>query len=130
MKNLETWTRAAETALEAAERQKIAISIAVVDFGGHRVFTYRQPQASYMAEEAAYRKARTAGAFKLPTQVLGGAATAVPELKAHLPADAFLLPGGIPLVEAGQCIGGVGVAGGNSEQDLACAQAFVAALTQ
>jgi len=128
MKNLKEWAEAADAALLVAAQHQISISITVVDFGGHRIFTYRQPQASYVADEASCRKARTAGAFAMPTHVLAGAASALPDLKAHLPADAFLLPGGLPLLEQGSCIGGLGISGGNSEQDMACAQAFVAAL--
>lgn len=36
--------------------------------------------------------------------------------------------GGLPVVEAGQRIGGIGVSGGSAEQDEACAAAGIAAL--
>ncbi len=36
--------------------------------------------------------------------------------------------GGLPIVEAGQRIGGIGVSGGSAAQDEACAAAGLAAL--
>jgi len=36
--------------------------------------------------------------------------------------------GGLPILEAGQRIGGIGVSGGSEEQDEACAQAGLRAI--
>ncbi|MDE2620162.1 MAG: heme-binding protein, partial [Sphingomonadales bacterium] len=40
-----------------------------------------------------------------------------------------LLGGGMPVVLDGQVIGGIGVSGGSAEEDLAIAEAALAALT-
>jgi uncharacterized protein GlcG (DUF336 family) len=39
-----------------------------------------------------------------------------------------MFAGGLPIVEAGRRIGGIGVSGGSAEQDEACAAAGLAAL--
>lgn len=119
---------AALQALNEAEKEGIAIGLTVTDQGGHVVYQIRMDDANFMANEVSYRKAKTAYLFKCPTHVLKNITDQVPVLLhaiQQVPGDAIMLEGGLPLQLNGRTIGGVGVSGGNFEQDLKIATSFV-----
>lgn len=124
----------AEKALEAglahARAKGWAVTVAVVDDGGHLLAMKRldnaQPISSYIAVE----KARTAA--------LGQRGSGVYEKMINDGRTAFLcvdmlkgtLEGGLPIQVDGQFVGAVGVSGVKSNEDLEIAQAAVDAVTK
>jgi uncharacterized protein GlcG (DUF336 family) len=122
---------AARAAAQHADSLGIAINIAVVDLGGNLAAFLRMPGAFLHSIDIAIDKAYTAASFGLPTSQWHGA------LQEHSDAvreGIVLRPrfvafgGGLPILEAGQRIGGIGVSGGSEEQDEACAQAGLRAI--
>ncbi|MDD4941918.1 MULTISPECIES: GlcG/HbpS family heme-binding protein [Comamonadaceae] len=122
---------AARAAAQHADSLGIAINIAVVDLGGNLAAFLRMPGAFLHSIDIAIDKAYTAASFGLPTSQWHGA---LQEHSAAVREGIVLRPrfvafgGGLPIVEAGQRIGGIGVSGGSEEQDEACAQAGLKAI--
>ena len=80
-----------------------------------------------MSLETSLRKARTAACYMEPS---GGLFEGV-DIKLALGTDGqrINLPGGLPIIIDGHCIGGVGVGSGTGEQDLEVAKAAIAAIS-
>jgi uncharacterized protein GlcG (DUF336 family) len=109
----------------------ICINVAVVDPGGNLAAFLRMPGAFLHSIDIAIDKAYTASSFGLPTSQWHAAlqqhSDAVREGIVRRPRFVGF-GGGLPMVEAGQRIGGIGVSGGSEEQDEACAQAGLSAI--
>lgn len=109
----------------------IHINVAVVDVGGNLAAFLRMPGAFLHSIDIAIDKAYTAASFGLPTSQWHAAlqqhSEAVREGIVRRPRF-VAFGGGLPMVEAGQRIGGIGVSGGSEAQDEACAQAGLAAI--
>jgi len=125
-------SRAVQAAIESAEAQGIRVNAAVVDRGGQMIAFVRMPGAFIHSIDLAIDKAYTAASFGFPTKqwldVIGhhkglelGLATR-PRLS--------VVGGGLPIVIDGDCIGGIGVSGGSEDEDIACAEAGLAALRE
>jgi uncharacterized protein GlcG (DUF336 family) len=113
--------------LQYANGKRLAVCITVTDEGGHIVYQARMDDANYMTNEVSRLKAKTAFLFKCPTHVLRTITEKEPVLLqaiGQVPGDACLLEGGLPLKWHEKIVGGVGVSGGNFEQDLLVANAF------
>lgn len=119
---LEKAERIIAGAFRKANELGIAISVAVVDANGHLVALRRMDGCRQISPEMALRKAFTAAAFQRDTEAL----RQVPFF-ASGPVVAgkmiVALPGGLPIREGEQVIGGVGAGGGTGEQDAECARA-------
>lgn len=100
--------------------------ISVVDDGGHLLAFVRMDGAFHMSLETSFRKARTAACYGEPT---GGLEAGI-DIKLALGTDGqrINLPGGLPIVVDGQCIGAVGVGSGTGAQDREVAAAAIAAI--
>ena len=109
----------------------IRINVAVVDAGGNLAAFLRIPGAFLHSIDIAIDKAFTAASFGLPTSQWHAAlqqhSDAVREGIVRRPRF-VTFGGGLPIVESGQRIGGIGVSGGSEEQDEACAQAGLMAI--
>jgi len=107
------------------------INVAVVDNSGVLVAFLRMPGAPLHSIDIAIDKAYTAASFGLPTSQWHAAlqqhSDAVREGIVRRPRF-VAFGGGLPIIENGQRIGGIGVSGGSEEQDEACAQAGLAAI--
>lgn len=109
-----------------AERNGWAVSVAVVDDGGHVLSVVRLDGAGYATPEVALRKARTAAMTRRPTAAAEEATLSRLTLLAF--GDRLPLQGGLPILVGGECAGAVGVSGVASADDEKIAQAGIAAL--
>ncbi|MGW7104128.1 GlcG/HbpS family heme-binding protein [Streptomyces sp. NPDC054838] len=105
-------TRAAQAALQAAEKEGQKVTVAVVDRNGNTVVTLRGDGAGPQSYESAQRKAFTAVSWNAPTSVLAGRLAQAPNLK-DIPGTLFLA-GGTPVQAKGAPVAGIGVAGAPS----------------
>ncbi|CAN7497664.1 heme-binding protein [Trinickia sp. LjRoot230] len=108
-----------------AQRHGWAVSIALVDDGGHPLGFVRLDGASPGSAYLAIEKARTAALGRRESKayedMINGGRVAF--LSAPLTAT---LEGGVPVVANGQCVGALGVSGVKSEQDALVAKAGAA----
>ncbi|WP_411101577.1 GlcG/HbpS family heme-binding protein [Streptomyces sp. cmx-4-9] len=105
-------TRAAQAALDAAEKENQKVTVAVVDRNGNTIVTLRGDGAGPQSYESAERKAFTAVSWNAPTSVLVGRLAQTPNLK-DIPGTLFL-GGGTPVQANGAPVAGIGVAGAPS----------------
>ena len=127
-------TTAAHAAVAAAVEQAhalgIAINVAVVDGSGTLMAFLRMNGAFLHSIDIAIDKAYTAASFGFPTSKWGGVIGDDELLRIGLNQRQrlILFGGGLPLVDNGRRIGGIGVSGGSASQDELCAAAGVTAL--
>jgi len=118
-------------AATAAQALGLQVNIAVVDAAGVLGAFLRMPGAPLHSVEIAIDKAYTAASFGVPTgrwtEVLQQHSQAVREGLVQRPRF-VAFGGGLPLVESGRRIGGIGVSGGSEAQDEAIARAVLVAL--
>ncbi len=105
-----------------------AVTIAIVDDGGHLLHLARLDGAAAMSAHIAPAKAHTAALSRKETKVyediINNGRTAflsAPEIKG-------MLEGGVPIIKDGQCLGAVGVSGVKSVEDAQVARAGIAAI--
>jgi uncharacterized protein GlcG (DUF336 family) len=109
----------------------IAYNIAVVDAGGHLVAFVRQDGALIGSIELAIDKAITARFFDKTTSDLATLAQSGKPLFGIQNSNAgkvVIFGGGLPIIFRGKIVGAVGTSAGTVEQDIAVAEAAVAAL--
>jgi uncharacterized protein GlcG (DUF336 family) len=122
------------TALEQAVKAGIAISCCIVDAGGHIVALERMDGGRFHTLHSATTKAVTAASNRRPTSAKGAVGQDLDVTHAlglALAAGAerwTAMEGGYPVIVDGQCIGGIGVSGGDWETDARIAQAAVSAI--
>lgn len=121
---------ALEAAIAHAERIGVRINVAVADSGGNLAGFLRMPGAFLQSIDIAIDKAYTAASFGFPTSTWAGVVGDDELLRIGLNQRPRLVMfgGGLPIVEGGMRIGGIGVSGGSAAQDEACAAAGIAAL--
>ena len=111
----------------------IPYNIAVVDAGGHLIAFVRQDNALIGSVDLAIDKAMTARIFDKTTSELGGLAQPGKPLFGIQESNAgkvVVFGGGLPVKYRGNIIGAVGTSAGTVEQDIAVAEAAIAALGQ
>jgi uncharacterized protein GlcG (DUF336 family) len=122
--------RMCEAACQHATSLGVAVSVAVVDAGGHLVSFDRMDTAEIAGPHLAVDKAATAVAHRCPSGDL--AAEALPTgtlagLGSSGGGRYVVFAGGLPLWSPdGRVVGGVGVSGASADQDLDCATAAAA----
>jgi len=122
-------TRAIAAAAEAeALKNGWAVTLAVVDDGGHLLWLQRLDGAAPISAEIAPAKARTAALGRRESKVYedminGGRVSFLSAPVLH-----GMLEGGVPIVVDGQVVGAVGVSGVKSTEDAQIARAGIAAL--
>jgi glc operon protein GlcG len=99
-----------------AEELGFLVAVAVVDEAGHLVACHRMDGALWVTPEIARAKANAAAGFRASTQDLearfGGARQLFAGNVAALDSYQFVFGrGAVPVVEAGQVVGAVGVSG-------------------
>ncbi|GGK44501.1 GlcG/HbpS family heme-binding protein [Nocardia camponoti] len=121
-------TKAAQTALDAAAKENVKVSVAVVDRNGNVIVTLRGDGAGPQSYTAAQQKAFTAVSWNAPTTELSKRLESAPRL-ADIDGTLFL-GGGTPVKANGAPVAGIGVAGAPSgDQDEKFAKAGAAALS-
>ena len=105
-----------------------AVSIAIVDDGGHLLWLQRLDGAAPISAHIAPGKANTAALGRRESKVYedminGGRVSflSAPDLDG-------MLEGGVPILKDGQCLGAVGVSGVKSSEDAQIAKAGIAAI--
>lgn len=122
-------------AIRKAEEIGVLESVCIVDDGGYPLLLERMDGARITGPQIAWNKAFTAAGHKRSTHLFN-----TPPNGPALPGnEAFgiqwsfdgkfaVFVGGYPIVVNGEVIGGVGLSGGNGEQDTACGVAALEAL--
>ncbi len=116
-------------AASAASRDiGIRVTIAVTDAGGHLTALARDDGGAFLTVNVAIDKAWTAVSFGLPTHVWADV-IANPQVAslAHQP-RLVAVGGGLPIVRDGRVIGGIGISGGNAQQDRDAAEVALKSL--
>jgi uncharacterized protein GlcG (DUF336 family) len=119
------------TAIEEARKVGIAISCCVVDAGGHVLILERMDGGRFHTLHSCTTKAVCAASNKRPTSAMGAVGQeldvmhAIGLALAAGPERWTAMEGGVQILTDGQCIGGVGVSGGDWQTDLRIAQAAV-----
>ncbi len=125
----------AERIIDGAQRKAAelatAVTVVVVDAGGHLVALRRMDGAGFPTVEIARDKALTAAGFGADTDQLAQSVGQMPAFTSGIQiAGGWLrfVGGGIPLRRDGQLLGAIGISGSSSQQDVDCAQAGLAQL--
>lgn len=107
---------------------KWAVSITVVDDGGHVLGMVRLDGAAPISAEISPAKARTAALGQRETKIYEDIINQGRVAFLSAPVLKGMLEGGVPIVAEGQVIGAVGVSGVKSSEDVEIARAGIAAL--
>jgi uncharacterized protein GlcG (DUF336 family) len=137
-RTLATLTLAEAKRMLAAGEEKaasfgIAYNIAVVDAGGHLLAFVRQDAALIGSIDLAINKAVTARAFDQSTAELSALSQpGKPLFGIHQSnsGKVVIFGGGIPVMSDETIVGAVGASAGTIEQDVAVAEAAIAALKE
>ena len=123
-----------ETAIGLAEKDRVAIAVAIADGGGHLVMLERMDGGRFHTVHSSTTKAVCAASNKRPTTTKGAAgqdldtAHAIGLALAAGPERWTAMEGGYPIIVNGECIGGIGVSGGDWAFDDRVARAAVEAI--
>ncbi|MBK9235649.1 MAG: heme-binding protein [Rhodoferax sp.] len=120
-------TIAAAAEAEALKNQW-AVSIAIVDDGGHLLWLQRLDGAPAISAHIAPAKAHTAALGRRESKVYEDIVNGGRTSFLSAPAIEGLLEGGVPIMYGGQCLGAVGVSGVKSSEDAQIAKTGIAAL--
>jgi uncharacterized protein GlcG (DUF336 family) len=122
-------------ALREAEDIGITETVCVVDDGGHPIALERMDGARITGPQIAWNKAFTAAGHKRSTHLFNQPpkGPALPGNEAFGIQWSFdgkfaVFVGGFPIVVNGEVVGGIGLSGGNGEQDTRCGVAALQAL--
>lgn len=123
-----------EAAIGKAESYGIAVTVAIVDAGGHMLNLERMDGGRFHTIHSSTTKAVCSASNKRPTTTKGAQAQDLDTLHAvglSLAAGAerwTAMEGGFPIIYGGECVGGIGISGGDWEQDQAIAQSAIDAV--
>lgn len=120
--------RIAAAAEAEALANQWAVSIAIVDDGGHLLWLQRLDGAAAISAQIAPAKAHTAALGRRESKVYEDVINGGRMSFLSAPALQGMLEGGVPILHDGQCIGAVGVSGVKSSEDAQIARAGIAAL--
>lgn len=107
-------------------KNKVPVAVCVIDIHGNVVLQHRMMGAPVFSLELSERKAYTSALVRVRTADL------VPLVQPGQPLFPLLavaggrysaMGGGVPLMSEGQVIGGVGVSGGTTEEDITIVEA-------
>ena len=105
-----------------------AISLAVVDDGGHLLWFQRLDGAAPISAQIAPAKARTAALGRRESRLYEEMINQGRTSFLSVPGLQGMMEGGVPIMVDGHCMGAVGVSGVKSSEDAQVARAAIAAL--
>ena len=126
--SLEDVRRVAQAAEAEATKNQWAVTIAIVDTGGHLLWLQRLDGAPPVSAHIAPGKARTAALGRRESRVYEEIINQGRTSFLSAPTIDAMLEGGVPIMAQGHCIGAVGVSGVKSTEDAQIAKAGIAAL--
>ena len=121
-------------AIDKANEAGIAVSIAITDAGGHLILLERMEGGRFHSVHSATTKAVCAASNKRVTSARGAQnheldVTHALGLTLAAGAECWTaMEGGCPVLVEGECIGGIGIAGGDWTTDETIARAAVEAI--
>lgn len=119
--------RIAAGAEQEALANRWAVTIAVVDDGGHLLWLQRLDGAPPISAQIGTAKARTAALGRRESKLYEDMINQGRHSFLSAPLEG-MLEGGVPVMVDGQCAGAVGVSGVKSSEDVQIARAGLAAL--
>lgn len=111
-----------------AKANSWAVTISIVDDGGHLLWLQRLDGAAPISAHIAPAKAKTAALGRRETKVYEDMINNGRTSFMTAPVLEGMLEGGVPIIVDGCCIGAVGVSGVKSTEDVQIAKAGIAAL--
>jgi len=123
--DVKTIAAAAET---EAKLHNWAVTIAIVDEGGHLLWLQRLDGAAPISSHIAPAKAKTAALGRRESKVYEDIINNGRYSFLSAPLIEGMLEGGVPIMVNGQCVGAVGVSGVKSTEDVQIAKAGIAAI--
>lgn len=123
-----------DTATALAEQAGYAVSVAIVDAGGHPILVQRMDGGRFHTVHSSTAKAVCAASNRRPTSARGAAGQPLDTLHAlglalaAGPERWTAMEGGYPILFEGECVGGIGVSGATWELDDRFARAAVEAI--
>ncbi len=105
-----------------------AVTIAIVDDGGHLLWVQRLDGAPPISSHIAPAKAHTAALGRRESKIYEDIVNGGRVSFLSAPGVQGLLEGGVPVVKDGEVIGAVGVSGVKSNEDAQIARAGIAAI--
>ena len=121
-----------DAALDEASRQGVSPVICVCDAGGWPIAIRRADGGKPTSVEIAINKAFTAACHRRPTHTYTNAQPgeeAFGIMNMHQGRFSIFV-GGWPVEVDGEVVGGVGVSGGHTKEDIACCKAAITALLE
>jgi glc operon protein GlcG len=124
----------ADMAIARAKQENVAVTVAIVDAGGHLLLLERMDGGKFHSVHSASTKAVCAASNKRLTGSQGAVGQSLDVLHAlglalaAGPERWTAMEGGCPIMAGGECIGAVGVAGGNFEFDERVAKEAAASI--
>ena len=106
-----------------------AVTIAIVDDGGHLLWLQRLDDAAPASAHIGPAKARTAALGRRESRLYEEMINQGRVSFLSAPMLEGMLEGGVPILVDGHCVGAVGVSGVKSTEDAQIARAGIAALT-
>lgn len=120
--------RVAKAAEAEAIANQWAVTIAIVDDGGHLLWLQRLDGAAPISAQIAPAKARTSAIGRRESKVYEDMINGGRSAFLSAPALEGMLEGGVPVMIDGHCIGAVGVSGVKASEDAQIARAGIAVL--
>ena len=105
-----------------------AVTIAVVDEGGHLLWLQRLDGAAALTSHIAPAKAHTAALGRRESKVYEDIINGGRSAFLSAPTVSGMLEGAVPIMKDGFCLGAVGVSGVKSSEDAQIARAGISAL--
>ena len=112
-----------DAAIARAEEYGIPVTVAIVDAGGHLLMLERMEGGRFHTVHSSTTKAVCAASNMRPTTTRGAQAQSLDTLHAiglalaAGPQRWTAMEGGFPIFFGDECVGGIGVSGGDWEQD-------------
>ena len=123
-----------KAAIGQAEKFGITVTVVVVDAGGHTILLERMDGGRFHTVYSSTTKAVCAASNRRPTTTRGAQGQELDTLHALWlslaagPQRWTAIEGGFPIFIESQCVGGIGVSGGDWKQDEEIARAAVEAV--